>query len=421
MKKTLLRNVTLIDGNGQEPLPSAAIIWDQGKIVEVGLESQIAVPPGADILDGGGGYLMPGFIDSHVHFFANGIGLEAALMTPPSLVVIHAVHNAEKTLHAGITSVRDAGGTDAGFKRAQVEGLIQAPRMKIAIKILSITGGHGDEYFPALGQVTPLMPMGLVCDGPDEVLKAVREVLRAGADVIKVATTGGVLSTADHPSHTQFSPEELNIIVREAGYRGAVPAMAHAQGAEGIKNAIRAGFASIEHGIYLDDEAIDMMLTHGTYLVPTLHAPLSVIELAESERMIGSFVKKAHEVVEIHQQSIARAYQAGVKIAMGTDCGVGIHGTNLRELELMCQIGMSPMQAIVASTKTAAECIGWAGETGTLVPGKWADLVVTRENPLTRIASLKEPSNIALVVQAGKVVKRTEQIASGAIGDQHAG
>ena len=401
---TLLRNVTLIDGVGTSPIPQAAILWDNGNITDVGMESTMPVPPNTTVVDGQGGYLLPGFIDCHVHFYSNGIGLESSLMTPPSLLVIQAIKNAARTLYSGITAVRDAGGADMGFRQAQLAGLIEAPRMKIAVKILSTTGGHGDEFYPALGSVTPLMAMSAVCDGPDEVRKTVRQVLREGADVIKVATTGGVLSTADHPSHTQFSPEELQIVVQEGRYHGNTPAMAHAQGANGIKNAIRAGFRSIEHGIYLDDEAIELMLEHGTYLVPTLHAPMSVIELAESQGVMKSFVEKAKEVVEIHRENIARAYRAGVKIAMGTDAGVGIHGTNLRELELMCDVGMSPMEAIIASTKTAADCIGWGANIGSLEPGKWADFVLVRQNPLDRIASLQELDNIALIVQNGNFV-----------------
>ncbi len=185
--------------------------------------------------------------------------------------------------------------------------------------------------------------------------------------------------------------------------------MAHAQGAEGIKNAVRAGIHSIEHGIFLDDEAIDLMLEHGTFLVPTLLAPLAVLEAGErpNSGMPEYGLRKARETVEIHRESIARAYQAGVKIAMGTDAGVMPHGTNLRELGLMCDVGMSPMEAIVATTKTAAECLGWQDQVGTLEPGKLADVIVTRTDPLADIRSLENVDNIALVMKDGKPVKQT--------------
>lgn len=182
--------------------------------------------------------------------------------------------------------------------------------------------------------------------------------------------------------------------------------MAHAQGKEGIQNAVRAGIHSIEHGIFIDDETADMMVSKGTYLVPTLLAPLSVLESVEANGGLPAHaIKKAEEVAEAHKESIARAYRAGVKIAMGTDAGVMAHGTNLRELGLMCDIGMSPMESIVATTKTAAECMGWGDQLGTLEQGKLADVVITRTNPLTDIRSLENTDNIAAVVKDGRLVK----------------
>jgi imidazolonepropionase-like amidohydrolase len=257
------------------------------------------------------------------------------------------------------------------------------------------------DLFPAY----PGKPAG-ICDGIEDVRRKVREVLRAGAEVIKVCATGGVLSPTDHPEFTQFSEAELRVMVEEGAYRRGVKVMAHAQGAEGIKHAVRAGIHSIEHGIYLDDEAIELMLAHGTYLVPTLLAPLSVVEQAESAGNMPEYgVRKARETIEIHSESIERAYRAGVLIAMGTDAGVMPHGTNLRELGLMCQIGMSPMEALVATTKTAAACLGWQERVGTLEPGKLADVVITKTDPLANIRSLEDTNNIVLVMQNGQVVK----------------
>jgi imidazolonepropionase-like amidohydrolase len=182
--------------------------------------------------------------------------------------------------------------------------------------------------------------------------------------------------------------------------------MAHAQGAEGIKNAIRAGIYSIEHGIYLDSECIELMLEHDVFLVPTLLAPLSVIEIAEATRTIPEWgVRKARETIEIHSDSISRAYKAGVKIAMGTDAGVMPHGTNLRELGLMCGVGMSPMESIVATTKVAAECLGWQDWVGTLEAGKLADVVVSQRDPVADIRCLEDVNNIVLVMKDGRIVK----------------
>jgi imidazolonepropionase-like amidohydrolase len=281
--------------------------------------------------------------------------------------------------------------------------------MQISISVLTITGGHGDgwmrsgmeyELFPSY----PGFPASRV-DGVDDCRRKVREVLRAGADIIKICSTGGVLSPTDHPEFTQFSPEELDVIVREAAYRRGVKVMAHAQGMEGIKNAIHAGVHSIEHGIYLDDEAIDLMLKRGTFLVPTLLAPLAVLEAGEKGGMPEYGVRKSREVVEIHSESISRAYKAGVKISMGTDAGVMPHGTNLRELGLMVNIGMTPMETILATTKIAAECLGWQDQVGIIQAGKLADIVIAKANPLQDIRSLENVDNIALVMKDGKVVK----------------
>jgi imidazolonepropionase-like amidohydrolase len=251
----------------------------------------------------------------------------------------------------------------------------------------------------------PGMPAA-ICDGVEEVRKKVREVLRAGAEVIKVCSTGGVLSPTDHPEFTQFSEEELRVMVQEGEFRRGIKVMAHAQGLEGIKNAVRAGIHSIEHGIFLDDEVIDLMLEKGTYLVPTLLAPLAVLEIGQQNGAMPEYgIRKARETIEVHSESIAKAYKAGVKIAMGTDAGVMPHGTNLRELGLMVNIGMTPMEAIVATTKVAAECLGWQERLGTLEAGKLADVVVTASDPLANIRSLEDVRNIRIVIQGGRLVK----------------
>ncbi|MGN5382192.1 metal-dependent hydrolase family protein [Streptomyces lasalocidi] len=217
--------------------------------------------------------------------------------------------------------------------------------------------------------------LAALVDGPDEMRRAARQLLRVGAEVLKVCTTGGVLSPRDDPRHSQFTSAELDVLIAEAAAQGR-HVMAHAQGAEGIKNAARAGVRSIEHGIYLDDEAIDLMLARGTWLVPTLIAPVAVIRTAEAgARIPDVMIRKAAEAAEAHADSVRRAAAAGVRIAMGTDSGIGPHGTNLDELPLMEKTGMTPGRVLAAATSSAAHLLGYDG-LGVIEPGRRADLVL---------------------------------------------
>ncbi|MGG1592812.1 metal-dependent hydrolase family protein [Terribacillus saccharophilus] len=405
----LIRNGVVIDGTGKV-IEDAVIAIKGDRIAAIGPASDFIGIDAKEVIDAQGGYILPGLIDTHVHMMMEIKDVRESLITPFSMRFYEALTYMKRTLDAGITTVRDAGYADLGVKQAIENGLISGPRMQISVNPLTITGGHGDNWMVSDMDLTnkayPGFPSG-VCDGPEQVRQKVREMLRAGADIIKVHATGGVMSPTDHPEFTQFSMEELQIIVEEAAYRKGRKVMAHAQGAEGVKQAVRAGIHSIEHGIFLDDEAIELMLKHGTYLVPTLLAPVSVVEASEANESMPAYaVDKAKEVMEIHQQSVARAYEAGVKIAMGTDAGVMAHGTNLRELALMCDIGMSPMEAILASTKIAAECLGWEDRIGTIAEGKLADLVIVQENPLENIASLADTNNIKTVMQGGKLKKQ---------------
>jgi imidazolonepropionase-like amidohydrolase len=410
MAYTLIYNGTLIDGTGQAPVSNAAMLLEDNHIRAVGAAGSVPTPSGpVTRLDAGGGCILPGLIDSHVHVMLEGVNIARDLPTPFSMRFYKSVEYMRRTLEAGITSVRDCGGADAGTKLAVESGVVPGPRLQISITVLTITGGHADGWMRSGGAYNLFpeyygAPDG-ICDGVEGVRKKVREVLRAGAEVIKVCSTGGVLSPTDDPEFTQFSPEELEVIVQEAQYRKGIKVIAHAQGAEGVKNAIRAGIHSIEHGIYLDEEAIDLMLKNRTFLVPTLLAPLAVLEAGEKGGMPEYGLRKAREVIEIHSDSIARAYKSGVKIAMGTDAGVMPHGTNLRELGLMVNIGMSPMEAIVATTRSAAECLGWEAQVGTLEPGKLADIIITRGDPLRDIRALENPDNILLVMKDGKIYK----------------
>lgn len=401
----IIKNINLIDGTGKDIQRGVDIKIENHVISEIGTHLN-----GDNIIEGNGQYLLPGMIDSHVHVMLEMEPLERRLATPFSYNFYKAIDHLKRTVDAGVTTVRDALGADLGLKEAVNDGLILGPRLQISVNALTITGGHGDSYtksgiqLPILQDGYPGLPSG-ICDGVNEVRKKAREMLRAGADVLKVHATGGVTSATDHPDYTQFSLEELKVIVEEAQFRNNRKVMAHAQGLQGVKQCIEAGIHSIEHGIYLDDEAVQLMKEKEMYLVPTLLAPLSVIEFAEELGMSENSIKKSKQVMQDHIDSFKKAHQAGVKIAMGTDAGVFKHGTNLRELELMVEHGMTEMEAIVSSTKTAAECLGYDEDLGTIEVGKKADFILLDQNPLEDIKVLRDPNNIKVVSIDGQIVK----------------
>ena len=400
MARTVLTGGRVFDGTGSAAADADVAITD-GTIADVGTGLD-----GDEQVDISGLTVLPGFFDCHVHVMVSGIDLARRLQRPFSYQFYEAAANLAATLDCGITTVRDAGGADLGVQRAVEDGLIDGPRMQISVSALSQTGGHGDGWLPSgittfLLSPHPGRPPGLV-DGPEEMRKRVREIIRAGADVIKVHTSGGVLSPRDNPKHAQFRPDELAALMAEATAVG-LPVMAHAQAADGIKNAVRAGVRSIEHGIYLDDEAIDLMLQAGTWLVPTLVAPHAVLNAHSAGRHLHDGVaEKAQAVIAAHASSFARAVAAGVRIAMGTDTGVGPHGSNLDELPLMAAGGMTPAQVLTATTKSAAELMGIGDEAGTIMPGKRADLVVLAGDPFD-LANLK--ASIRAVYLAGRKVR----------------
>ncbi|WP_138735789.1 metal-dependent hydrolase family protein [Modestobacter excelsi] len=374
MTRRVFSGGRVLDGTGAPAAP-ADVVVEGGRIVEVGSGLD-----GDEVVDCTGATVLPGLFDCHVHVMMSGVDTLRQLQTPFGYGYYEALHNLRRTLAQGITSVRDAGGADLGVAEAVRSGLIAGPRMQIAISMLSQTGGHGDGWHVCGADLPIFAPHpgrpATVVDGPDEMRRTVRQLLRAGADVIKVATSGGVLSARDDPRHPHFRAAELDVLVEEAEAAG-VYVMSHAQGAGGIKAAVRAGIRSIEHGIFLDDEAIDLMLQRGTWLVPTLAAPRAVLAaVAAGASLPQTVIDKARNVQAAHDESIGRAIAAGVKVAMGTDSGVGPHGDNLTELGLMADCGMRPEQAWHATTLSAAELLGVADQLGSLEPGKRADVVV---------------------------------------------
>lgn len=379
MTRTLFSGGLVYDGTLADPVEGDVVLED-GVIVDVGLGLDAD-----ESVDCSGAFVAPGFFDAHVHVTLDNPSLLELIQTPFSLQFFQAAANLRKTLHTGVTFVRDAGGADLGIKEAVLRGMVPGPRMQISVTPLCQTGGHGDPWHVCGADVALLVPHpgrpdGVV-DGPDQVRRRVREIIRAGADVIKVATTGGVVSPRDDPTHGHFRDDEIAVMVAEAAAAG-LSVMSHAQGAEGVKAAVRNGVRSIEHGVFLDDEAIELMLAEGTWLVPTLHAVHSLLSAIDGGAAYPqAVVDKARLVATAHQESIARAHAAGVRIAMGTDCGVGPHGTNLDELELMTKVGLSPLEALHATTGSAAELLRVDSDLGRIAPGMRADLVVVEGSP----------------------------------------
>jgi imidazolonepropionase-like amidohydrolase len=379
--RTILTGGSVFDGSGAAPA-SADVAIEDGRIVAVqsGLDGDRAV-------DCSGTTLVPGLIDCHVHIAWRTEDFDelAFAYRPFSYRLFAIAGSLRRTLECGITTIRDAGGADLGLKQALADGVLAGPRAQISVTMLSQTGGHADFSLPsgaggAYDVPYPGMPSPL-CDGVEGVTRKVREVVRAGADVVKLCTTGGYVSPSDDPHHLSFTEEELAAAVGAAADLGRA-VMAHAHGAEGIKRAARAGCRSVEHGTFMDEEAAALMVERGTWLVPTLATGDATEELAADPALPETVRAKLTGVGKPELGAFRLAVDAGVKIAMGTDCPETPHGTNLRELELMAENGMSPAQALVAATASAAELLGLGSELGTLEPGKRADVVVVEGDAL---------------------------------------
>ena len=385
----------LVDGHGGDPIKDAVVLVEGKVITAVGTAATVKIPEGAEITDASGKTIMPGLIDTHVHIMATSASLEQRLFTPKAVSYFQAAENLKRTLRAGFTTIRDAGGADAGIRQALEMGLISGPRVVVSGSI-GQTGGLLELRFPSGSQIVN-EGSWRVCDGVEDVRKTIRKVLREGVDFVKIFTTGGVVAPQGSPFIAEWSASELTVIVEEASRCGA-GVMAHAEGNVGIKNALRAGVTSIEHGNVLDQEAIDLFLSKGTFLVPTLHISKILSERRDSAGLSESSKRKEERLVEEGKGGFRWACEAGVKVALGTDAFIAdMHGTNAVELPLMMKEGgLSAMEAIVAGTKNAAECCLLGEKVGTLEVGRLADILVVDGDPLADITVLQDFERITV-------------------------
>src|SRR5215475_14172087 len=401
----VLTGATLIDGTGAAPVPDAAVVVDGDRVAAAGARGALSWPRDAEVIDVRGRTIIPGLIDAHDHLASHGYGLATrfGLDEPASTAHLRTARVLADTLHMGYTTVRDGGGLDAGFKAAIEQGLIAGPRLVLGIQIVSPTGGIGDRVSPSghacCAVYDPLLPSS-VANGPDQVRDVVRTMVRAGADVIKTATTGGASSRPGHgPRDAAFSHEEMLALVAEAHALGR-RVMCHALGGPGMRAAVEAGVDSIEHGCYLDEEPelMAQMAGRGVFLVPTL-----TVYVYHRESPAAHVRARALALYEHHVATIQRALEIGVPIAAGTDAGGHGHPKNALELGYLVDAGLTPMQAVRSATEWAAQCLGVERELGTIEPGRLADLIVVDGNPLDDIKILLEPQRIELVLKGGAV------------------
>jgi len=391
----------MLDVKSGKMLSDQTLLIEDGKIVSAGASSEAKIPSDAVKIDLPNATVLPGLIDAHTHLTMDPhFGYETLALSVPRQTLIGA-KNARLTLLAGFTTVRNVGAeaySDVALRDAINAGDVPGPRMLVSGPAIGITGGHCDndmlpfEYHAVADGVA---------DGIAAVQHKVRENIKYRVDLIKVCATGGVLSLGDNPQASQYTLEELKAIVADAHRLGRKVA-AHAHGAEGIRWAAEAGVDSIEHGSYIDDAAIAVMKEHGTYLVPTLYLGDWMIDNAGLTRLPPPLLAKAQEVIPAARKNIAHAFASGVKVAFGTDAAVYPHGMNAHEFAVMVKLGLTPLQAIQASTVNAADLLGWSGKVGTLEPGAWADIVAVDGDPLKDVTTLER---VKFVMKGGAVVK----------------
>jgi len=398
----VLKQMTLIDGTGRPPQEQIMLVIRDRRIVYIGVEAGWKVLPDevVSVLNLPGRYVLPGLIDCHVHLACDGAP-DSRLQGEIGWTTLLMLKHAQNSLAAGVTTIRDVGGRHQQefiVRRAIESDLWAGPRMQLAGKLLSITSS-GTEYYDGMYREA---------DGVDEVRKATREQLKAGADLIKVLATGAVLVEGEAPGAIQFNLDELRAAVEEAGNAGKAVA-AHAHGIQGIRNAVTAGVRTIEHGTYLHQDELVMgtMAERNIFLVPTLKTGFDVL-YGERPGVPQWIKEKLRYIQEDALRSVRRALEIGVPIAMGTDAATpyNFHGDNAMELVWMAEAGLSPMQTIVASTANAARALGWDSWLGTLEVGKVADLLVLSTNPLDNLRALVDKQNIELVIKDGQVVAR---------------
>jgi imidazolonepropionase-like amidohydrolase len=396
----------LLDRPGQAPRGASTLVITDGKIAEV-RDGFVAPPPGTQLIDLKDRFVLPGLIDSHVHLSsdrAGNEGLLAGFTDSPQLTAYEAYWNAQKTLRAGFTTVRNLGdeGATLALREAIARGWVTGPRIVDAGQPISTTSGHMDGRLGIRDELADEMPHGNVCDGVDECRKAVRRQIGRGADVIKIATTGGVNSRIGAGLGKQMFDDEAKAIVETAHLYGKKVAV-HAHGADGIAVALRAGADSIEHGTLMDEEDFRLFKQAGAYYVPTLSTVNGYLErIAKDPDAYPPEVRaKIDWRIGITGKALEKAVPAGVKIAFGTDAGVSKHGRNADEFELLVKHGLTPMGAIQAATVNAADLLGLSKEVGSLEPGKRADLIAVAGDPLQDVRVLK---SVAFVMKDGKIV-----------------
>jgi len=399
----LIKAGRLIDVRSGRVLTDQAILIEGDRIKEVGPAQAVSshAPASARVIDLSNSTVLPGLIDCHTHltFDPNHTGYAGLSISIPR-EALYGAKNAKVTLEAGFTTVRNVGAggySDVALRDAIDAGDVPGPRIDAAGPGIGVTGGHFDNSLLA-----PEFHFSResIADGVAAVTAKVREEAKYGADVIKISATGGVLSKGDSPEATQFSDEEIRAIVIEAHRLGRKVA-AHAHGAAGIKQAVLAGVDSIEHGSFIDDEAIRLMKEKGTYLVPTLYLMDWFVENYQRMRVPEFMVEKAKVVMPAARQNIARAFKAGVKVAFGTDAAVYPHGLNAREFAVMVKLGLTPMQSIQAATVNAADLLGWSDRIGSIEAGRFADIIAVSGDPLADVSALE---HVAFVMKGGQVV-----------------
>ncbi|MDD3446314.1 MAG: amidohydrolase family protein [Zavarzinia sp.] len=405
---TVFTNAFLIDCTGAAPRERMSVVVEGDNIVEIAEGSPGALPADAQVIDLAGKTLMPGLIDAHVHACAvDANPAEQHRRMPPSLIAIFATIKLKEMLKWGFTTVRDAGGADFGFRTAVETGKIDGPRLRVSGNHLYQTGGHGDKRYPSeLCSCVMATDVGLIggcVDGPDEMRKAVRENLRRRADQIKLMCSGGAMSPGDELHVAQFSVEEIEVAVKEAAAAHTY-VMAHAYSAAAIRNAVKAGVRSIEHGNLIDEEAAVELREAGAWLVPTL-ATYEALWRHGKEYGIPPFqLEKVDAARESGLRGLEIAYRLGLKIGSGSDLLGAMVKYQPLELELKAEV-MKPMDVLIATTRTNAELMRLDRKTGTVETGKWADLIVVDGNPLEAINLFQSPEKVPLIMKQGKTFK----------------